>query len=229
MLVSLSCFFLIIGVILMALYFILIHYSNSLIEDRTVKNHIRNSFAYQYYMNCSMGLRLFLYIVLGLSCVMMGLGITFFISMMKATPYLVFIAVLFPLSFLFLYFSNILSLNYYKLHLISSIGGFFFFSAACILSGIGPFISKVGVELTYFSKPVMVVVGVVGAIAFLALINPKLTNWAKMEKAEENGKTIYVKPKVNFYALYEWVYLILLAVVSLLFFINIIVQNLLTF
>ena len=132
-----------------------------------------------------------------------------------------------PMSMrIFLYISNILPLNYYKSHLIFSILAFFFFATASFLTGLIPFVSGSTLE-TFYNKPIQFIIGAIGLICFASLINPKLANWAKMEKTEVNGKVIYVRPRINFYALYEWIYLILMAVVSLLLFINMFVSGLL--
>ena len=62
-----------------------------------------------------------------------------------------------------------------------------------------------------------------GGAVRLSNIGPRLFNWAKMDKTEENGTVYYVKPKLNDFALYEWVYLFLEGVVGLLLLINLFV------
>ena len=167
-----------------------------------------------------------LYIILGLGLVLIGMGECLFFSGLTFTCYQFVLSILFPLSTLFLYISNILPLNYYKSHLIFSILAFFFFATASFLTGLIPFVSGSTLE-TFYNKPIQFIIGAIGLICFASLINPKLANWAKMEKTEVNGKVIYVRPRINFYALYEWIYLILMAVVSLLLFINMFVSGLL--
>ena len=61
---------------------------------------------------------------------------------------------------------------------------------------------------------------VFGFLSLLSFVNPKLLDWPKMERSEVNGTTYYVKPKVNFLALYEWAYLLLQLVSGIIFFAN---------
>jgi hypothetical protein len=46
-----------------------------------------------------------------------------------------------------------------------------------------------------------------------------------MDKAEENGKVIYVKPKVNWFAFYEWIFFVMENLTGIIFFINIMVTG----
>ncbi len=219
-----ACIFLIGGILLILSYFCFILYSNRMarMEER---NSFLNSFPYLYYQNMPISMRIFLYILLGLGIVLLGLGESFFFSAMTFTPYQLALAILFPISSLCLYLSNILSLNYYKFHLITSILGFFFFASASLLTGLITFISGTGVQI-YYNTAITVIIGVIGLLSFLSLLNPKLANWAKMQKTEVNGKVVYVRPKVNFYALYEWIYLGLQTVVAILLLVNIFVAGL---
>ena len=222
---KIACLSLIGGFILVILYFVLLIFSNMSVRKEE-RNSFANSFPYLYYQNMPMSMRIFLYIILGLGLVLIGMGECLFFSGLTFTCYQFVLSILFPLSTLFLYISNILPLNYYKSHLIFSILAFFFFATASFLTGLIPFVSGSTLE-TFYNKPIQFIIGAIGLICFASLINPKLANWAKMEKTEVNGKVIYVRPRINFYALYEWIYLILIAVVSLLLFINMFVSGLL--
>lgn len=222
---KIACLGLIAGFILVILYFALLIFSNMSVRKEE-RNSFNNSFPYLYYQNMPMSMRIFLYIILGLGLVLIGMGECLFFSGLTFTCYQFVLSILFPLSALFLYISNILPLNYYKSHLIFSILAFFFFSTASFLTGLIPFVSGSTLE-TFYNKPIQFIIGAIGLICFASLLNPKLANWAKMEKTEVNGKVIYVRPRINFYALYEWIYLILMAVVSLLLFINMFVSGLL--
>lgn len=222
---KIACLSLIGGFILVILYFVLLIFSNMTVRKEE-RNSFNNSFPYLYYQNMPMSMRIFLYIILGLGLVLIGMGECLFFSGLTFTCYQFVLSILFPLSALFLYISNILPLNYYKSHLIFSILAFFFFATASFLTGLIPFVSGSTLE-TFYNKPIQFIVGAIGLICFASLLNPKLANWAKMEKTEVNGKVIYVRPRINFYALYEWIYLILMAVVSLLLFINMFVSGLL--
>lgn len=222
---KIACLSLIGGFILVILYFVLLIFSNMSVRKEE-RNSFNNSFPYLYYQNMPMSMRIFLYIILGLGLVLIGMGECLFFSGLTFTCYQFVLSILFPLSALFLYISNILPLNYYKSHLIFSILAFFFFATASFLTGLIPFVSGSTLE-TFYNKPIQFIIGAIGLICFASLLNPKLANWAKMEKTEVNGKVIYVRPRINFYALYEWIYLILMAVVSLLLFINMFVSGLL--
>lgn len=222
---KIACLSLIGGFILVILYFVLLIFSNMSVRKEE-RNSFNNSFPYLYYQNMPMSMRIFLYIILGLGLVLIGMGECLFFSGLTFTCYQFVLSILFPLSALFLYISNILPLNYYKSHLIFSILAFFFFATASFLTGLIPFVSGSTLE-TFYNKPIQFIIGSIGLICFASLLNPKLANWAKMEKTEVNGKVIYVRPRINFYALYEWIYLILMAVVSLLLFINMFVSGLL--
>lgn len=222
---KIACLSLIGGFILVVLYFVLLIFSNMAVRKEE-RNSFNNSFPYLYYQNMPMSMRIFLYIILGLGLVLIGMGECLFFSGLTFTCYQFVLSILFPLSALFLYISNILPLNYYKSHLIFSILAFFFFATASFLTGLIPFVSGSMLE-TFYNKPIQFIIGAIGLICFASLLNPKLANWAKMEKTEVNGKVIYVRPRINFYALYEWIYLMLMAVVSLLLFINMFVSGLL--
>lgn len=222
---KIACLSLIGGFILVVLYFVLLIFSNMAVRKEE-RNSFNNSFPYLYYQNMPMSMRIFLYIILGLGLVLVGMGECLFFSGLTFTCYQFVLSILFPLSALFLYISNILPLNYYKSHLIFSILAFFFFATASFLTGLIPFVSGSTLE-TFYNKPIQFIIGAIGLICFASLLNPKLANWAKMEKTEVNGKVIYVRPRINFYALYEWIYLMLMAVVSLLLFINMFVSGLL--
>lgn len=221
----LACFFLIGGVVLVLLYFILLLFSNR-VAEKSDRNSLLNSFPYLFYQNMPMSMRIFLYVVLGGAVLLMGMGEALLFSGMEFTYYQFALSLLFPLSLLSLYISNLLPLNYYRSHLVFSVLGFFLFASASVLTGLIPFVSGATLEIAYYNKTIMILIGAIGLLCFLGLCNPKLANWSKMQKAEDNGKTYYVKPKVNFYAFYEWISLMLMAAVALLFFINILVNGL---
>ena len=222
---KIACVSFIGGFILLVLYFVLLIFSNMTVRKEE-RNSFNNSFPYLYYQNMPLSMRIFLYIILGLGLVFVGMGECLFFSGLTFTCYQFVLSVLFPLSALFLYISNILPLNYYKSHLIFSVLAFFFFATASFLTGLIPFVSGSTID-SFYNKPIQLIIGAIGLLSFASLINPKLANWAKMEKTEVDGKVIYVRPRINFYALYEWIYLMLMAVVSLLFFINMFVSGLL--
>lgn len=219
---SLASGLLICGTISFIFYMIVLLLSNSML-DKQDKNRFRNSFPYQFYAKSSMPMRVMMYVMLLVSVCFTCCGEFFLLFASRMTVISIMIAILLPISLILLFISNILSLVHAKSHIITSTISFFTFSLACILFALTTFIPSV--DTLYISRVISIIVGVIGLIALISLINPKLSNWAKMEKAEIDGKTVYVKPKINYYALYEWIFLILMEIVALLLFIDIFVTG----
>ncbi len=219
-----SCVLIIGGLVFILLYIFLLIYANHTLRKEE-RNSILNSFPYLYYQNMPRSARIFLYMILLMGVLFLGVGDCFFFSCRSYTTYQTILSFLFTIECLCLYCSNLLSLTYYKLHLISSILAFFFFAAGCLLTGLITFIGGAAINL-YYNLPITIIIGVIGLLCFIALFNPKLTNWAKMQKTEEDGKVVYVRPKINYYAFYEWMCLGLNIVVSVLFLINLFITGL---
>lgn len=85
--------------------------------------------------------------------------------------------------------------------------------------------SSIGYTLLTLYKPfgeypIFVILSILSFIIaifyFILVMNPKLTTWAKLEKVEQNGKTIYQRPKVFYLALCEWLGIFGVPVASLL-------------
>lgn len=212
------------GLISFAVYFAILMYCN-LANNKEERNHFRNSYPYQYYSSFKMNVRLFLYIVLTCSLLLQAMGIVLFISSQKFTIYQLIPCILYAIAYLSMLASNILSLSYYKKHLVFTLIGFFTFSLSCILTGVIPFVEGLTYDSMFYSKGCCISLIVIGSLLLLMLINPKLTSWAKMEKAEDNGTTYYIKPKINFLALYEWIYLFIMNITSIIFIINLFVTK----
>lgn len=57
-------------------------------------------------------------------------------------------------------------------------------------------------------SPTFIVLSVISFVVaifyFILVMNPKLSSWAKVDKVEQDGKTIYQRPKVFYLALCEW-------------------------
>lgn len=106
-------------------------------------------------------------------------------------------------------------LNFYKYHLIFTT--IFFMSS--IGSNLGMFIDKM-IYISAINGPIIFdvsiiasfIFGAIGLIQIALLFLPQLKNWSKLEKSEENGKVIYVKPKFNALAFLEWFYFYLLLI-----------------
>lgn len=199
-------------------YLILIVYFKSLtLSGQDVK--FRNSYPYEIYSRLSIPNRILLYGSLFLNGALGALGL-FFSFLSFDSSYSFIIGIVYSISFLCLVASNVLPLNFYKSHLLTSLCGILGFSFASILSCFITVIpGALGTDQTFF-LPICIIVGVLGFLVFLSCFNPKLLSWAKMDKAEENGKTIYLKPKVNYLAIYEWLVYIFYNIVSLIIFIS---------
>ncbi|MCR4698244.1 MAG: hypothetical protein K5762_02645 [Bacilli bacterium] len=220
---NLAVTMMIVGFALFLAYIAVLIYSNSLIGS-VDRNHFRNSFPYNFYMSASIPLRASMYILLCLSTLATAVGESlFFLSF--DTTFMVVAAILMPLSLILLTIANILPLSSYRLHLIFSGAGFFVFAAS---ASVIPFSIVIPYALAFtndLSLGIAIPLGIMGILSLLSLINPKLANWFKMEKTERDGTTYYVKPKYNFYAMYEWIFLIESHIAAFLFILNIIVTN----
>ncbi len=219
--------FLTIGFALFIAYVIVLFYSNSLL-DKVNRNHFRNSFPYNFYMDDSIVLRVILYVLLGLSVLSACVGESFFFISLGGYGMLIAGGILLPLSLLFLAVSNILPLSFYKSHIVFALLGFLSFCGSMILLSVITPVVDPALNVEGLSIVSRIFFGVMGFASLLSLINPKLMDWAKMEKTEENGKSYYVKPKFNFLAMYEWIFLVEEFLVVFLCFINIISSNLIT-
>ncbi|MFA6625115.1 MAG: hypothetical protein WCS80_05075 [Bacilli bacterium] len=223
---SLASGFLICSFASILAYFVCIFCFNSFLgkEDR---NHMRNSFPYQYYSSFPRFFRIFLYSFLGLAVLLGGIGVIFYFSFLGGSFALI-LGISFALSFLCLGLSNIIPLSAYKPHIILAISSFLLFSLSSILYMFINHFPCPNYNPQLVNRVICIIIGIVGFITFFSTFNPKLFSWFKMEKAEENGKTIYVKPKINWLAMYEWIFLILMAVAVLLLFVNVIIGNFVT-
>lgn len=99
------------------------------------------------------------------------------------------------------FFKNIKSLSYYSIiyFLISSFG-----SLMCGLGGI------VEVQIAgHYSYPLWlaIIFIIIGVIEFGLVFVPPLWNIQFNQKTEENGKTIYIRPKKSILSLFQWIYL----------------------
>ena len=208
---------LIIGVFFLLFYFVMLCYFS--FSKKKERNSFLNSFPYQFYGDMSSLERYFLYGLLCIGVFLVSLGESIYFISMKSLLF-VTLSVLFPLSLVFLLLSNLIPLSKYKLHIFFAMFSFAIFMFSSLLYGIsewieGGIVFKDSVSL--FSRVVILVFGVLSLLSF---VNPKLLDWPKMERSEVNGTTYYVKPKVNFLALYEWAYLLLQLVSGIIFFAN---------
>lgn len=199
-------------------YFVLLLYMNSLVAPER-KNKLRNSFPYEFYRNFPVGARSLLYVLVTADGLALALGSCFFFLSI-GTSYAYVLLILFALAAIAMVLSNVLPLSFYKGHLFYALLSFFAYTLGAILLCFATVVPGAVHFPSTFSVPILVVVGIFGFAFFLALFNPKLTQWAKMDRTEENGATYYVKPKVNALSLYEWIFLVLFNLTGLLLFLN---------
>ena len=57
----------------------------------------------------------------------------------------------------------------------------------------------------------------ISVILLLSLLNPRIKDWAKMEKGEVDGTTYWIRPRVNFMALDVWATYLVQAVLMIIF------------
>lgn len=214
----LSSILLLAGSCLLIPYFVILIINNGRIESED-KNHLRNSYPYLYYMDMSYSLRIIEYALLFFSCFSMAAGACLYFTYL-GEYYSIMLAIIYPLSIILLGISNVISLSQYKAHLIITFSSFALFIVSCLAICFITVIPKAINSSSEFALPIIVIFGIIGFILFIALFNPKLLDWARMDKTEVNGATYYLKPKYNFMALYEWIYLILMGISSILLFIN---------
>jgi hypothetical protein len=53
------------------------------------------------------------------------------------------------------------------------------------------------------------ITGLIFIVQIILLINPRVKNWAILEKKEDNGQIEFLRPKVFVLALYEWLFFLL--------------------
>lgn len=98
------------------------------------------------------------------------------------------------------------SLYSYRVHLILST---VFFVTTVIGSFLTLTTALIGYDsLIRFNLPLAAVMALVGLVLLIILFVPKLKYWMYLEKSEENGKTVYVRPKVSILSLYEWIFVL---------------------
>ena len=224
---SLASGFLLSGVALFMAYLIALFLLDSR-QEKMERNHLRNSFPYNFFIAEPIPMRMLLYILFILSLFFLIVGESLFFVTYNNT-YHIILSILFPLSLLCLGVSHLLPLSSYKAHIIFSSIAFFLYSISCIaycFVTVMPGAMPIGKSACV---PILVIIGVFGFATLISLVNPKLKNWAKMDKTEINGKTIYVKPKVNAYALTEWIVLLEEVITALLLFFTILTSDTLEF
>lgn len=223
LIITIASFGLLASIALIFLYFALLIISNNkLLKERRLS--FKNSFPYEFYMEFPIGIRVALYSLLFLSLITSIIGISCFFLAFNTT-YMLITMSLYLISIIALTFSSVIPLSNYKLHISLSLISFFYFIFSALLITISTIIPGALIFTENFNLPIIVILGVLGFSLLLAMLNPRLKDWAKKERCEDNGKTFYVKPKINYFALYEWIFLIAIYFSNFLLYINIIVSG----
>jgi len=109
-------------------------------------------------------------------------------------------------------------LDYYKTHIImdvifflTQIGGDIMLLVAVVTRGYFPY---------EFNMVIGIIMGVLGFILLALLFIPQLKKWMYMDKVEENGTTIYIRPKVCSLAIVEWIFFLAQLINMILLIIN---------
>lgn len=113
-------------------------------------------------------------------------------------------AVFYILASFLLFAVFVVSLYNYKWHLITTV--LFFLFTACS-SFLALLTSLLGGGFVTFNKIIGIIMASLGFVLLVILFVPKLKYWMYLEKSEENGKTIYVRPKISILSLYEWIFI----------------------
>lgn len=223
LIITIASFGLLASIALIFLYFALLIISNNkLLKEKRLS--IKNSFPYEFYMEFPISIRVALYSLLFLSLIASIIGISCFFLAFNTT-YMLMTMSLYVISIIAITFSNVISLSHYKIHIALSLISFFFFSYSALLITFSTSLNSALIYEENFNLPIIVILGVLGFSILLAMLNPRIKNWSKKERCEDNGKTFYVKPKINYLALYEWIFLIAIYFSNFLLYINIIVSG----
>ncbi len=128
--------------------------------------------------------------------------------------------ILYCISFLSLIGVFMFKFENYKSHLIStclfligSFGANILTCATCIIA----ICNKIPFEINTI---ICFIIGAIGLFQVGFILFSKVDKWMKMDKVEENGKVIYVRPKTNPLALLEWFNLYIGIFVQVLFLIS---------
>lgn len=209
----------IIGVVFLLMYFFALIFLNSKIKDKDESNSFLNSFPYQFYLSNSIQMRMFIYGLLIVSTLFISIGEALYFSSLRSAHFIT-LAIIFPLSLILIVTANLIPLGNYKPHILFAFLGFATFMFACFFYAFSNVIEGAVLFQNSISLFSTIVLGIFGGISFISFFNKKLLDWPKMDKTEVDGKTIYIKPKVNFLALYEWSFLILEGMTAIVLFIN---------
>lgn len=98
-------------------------------------------------------------------------------------------------------------LDYYKFHLIGAILLFIGTIGGNLSIGINYFINLSLSNPFNFNSVIAIVLFIIGILQLGLVFIPQLKTWSSLQKTEENGKTIYIRPKFNGLTFLEWVFI----------------------
>lgn len=133
-------------------------------------------------------------------------------------PLFVSAMVCFIASSVALFFNCSYSLENYRGHVYSAAALYIFLVGGELMLG-SMYFALQGRTFDY-SPALMIVSLILGILFLLAIFSPKLKKWAYLEKTEQDGKTIYVRPKVSPLGLLEWLCILMHGINMVLFIIN---------
>ena len=202
---------------------ILFIFTSSLILVKNSSNRtlsLLNSFPCEYFMEMNQKKRISCFILL--IAIQFFQAVCLFISIYYLrSVYSLFCALIAAVGSLVFVIGFISPLSRTILHISAIICSFFmllFFNTLLAFINVVP--NSYDIAFSSFSMPYYVSCGTIAILIFISLCNPKLFNWSRMEKTEQDGKTIYIKPKVNYLALYEWIYFLLYQVSCIIVSVN---------
>lgn len=203
-------------------------YSNFSLKKEN-RSSFLNSYGYEFYSKCNLPIQILLYTFLACTGGLIATAEITFLLAGHISYYTIILAICFSLSFILLIASNVTPLSFPRVHLTITTIAFFVFAFACFIYMFS--MTNMFKHLTTganYNDIIAIFIGVIGVVVIASLFNPRLKNWAKMERSEIDGKIVFIKPKINFLSLYEWIYLLVMILVAFLFFINTILAKSIT-
>ncbi len=220
---DLSISFAVISIAVAIVYFVVLIYTNSLYK-KNERLSLRNSYGYEFYASSSPSMRGILYTLISIDMVSLCMMFLFY-GLSDHSVYTYCVLGVFLVSVICLCASNMIPLSHPFAHLSTAYIGMGFMGVGALLSAFSDIVNASLFHLVDMGVPASIIMGFIGSVIIIALFNPKLRNWAKYDKSEVDGMTVYVKPKVNWLALYEWIALILYHVIALIMLINIVASG----
>ncbi len=220
---TLSVSFFVIAIAICIVYFSVLLYQNSR-YPRTERNSLRNSYGYEFYASEQPATRGILYTLMSMDIVSLCLGF-FFCFLTDKSLYSYMLSAVFIISLICICAANMIPLSHPIAHLVTAFTGMGFMGVGTFLLAFSDMINDGLFHLVDMGLGVSITMGIIGGIMIVALFNPKLRDWAKLDRTEVDGVTVYEKPKINWLALYEWISIILCHVIGLILFINLVVTG----